>query len=223
MNPAQQLWPVGAILAAALVAGAEVHAAGPGAVKEFEWTVAGAAVHGYAAGPDSGDVVLLLHGAAFTADTWRELGTLDLLAGAGYRALAIDLPGFGRSAPSSLAPEAFLLAVIDSVGGRTVLVSPSMSGRFSLPVAVDHPELLTKLVAVAPVGIPQLGDRLARITVPVLAIWGDRDRVVPLANADLLVAEVPDGRKVVLKGARHPCYLDRPEQFHAELLKFLEE
>lgn len=37
--------------------------------------------------------VLLLHGQAFTSKTWEALGTLALLAGEGYRAVAIDLPG----------------------------------------------------------------------------------------------------------------------------------
>lgn len=37
--------------------------------------------------------VLFLHGQAFTSRTWEALGTLALLAGEGYRAVAIDLPG----------------------------------------------------------------------------------------------------------------------------------
>lgn len=37
--------------------------------------------------------VLFLHGQAFTSKTWEALGTLALLAGEGYRAVAIDLPG----------------------------------------------------------------------------------------------------------------------------------
>lgn len=37
--------------------------------------------------------VLFLHGQAFTSKTWEALGTLALLAGEGYHAVAIDLPG----------------------------------------------------------------------------------------------------------------------------------
>ena len=39
------------------------------------------------------ETVLLLHGAAFSSSTWSDLGTLQLLAAMGHRALAIDIPG----------------------------------------------------------------------------------------------------------------------------------
>ena len=37
--------------------------------------------------------VLVLHGAAFSSETWTKLGTLQLLASFGHRAVALDLPG----------------------------------------------------------------------------------------------------------------------------------
>ena len=37
--------------------------------------------------------VLLLHGAAFTSETWQHLGSLALLDTLGFRAVAVDLPG----------------------------------------------------------------------------------------------------------------------------------
>jgi abhydrolase domain-containing protein 14 len=184
--------------------------------------IEGGRTHYLIEGQESGRPVVLLHGASFSAETWKQIGTMAALARAEYLAYAIDLPGFGKSAPSLGSPNTWLRAVIDELSiERPVVVSPSMSGRYSLPLVTDEPDRVAGFVAVAPVGIPSYASRLDRITCPVLAIWGEHDRIVPIAQADLLVEKAAHGRKVVIAGGTHAPYMSDAANFHDELLAFL--
>ncbi len=186
--------------------------------------VQGAAIHGVTAGPADGPPVLLLHGAAFHSGTWVELGTVEALGAAGLRVIAVDLPGFGESTAGDADPGTFLAALLDALGSpRPVVVSPSMSGRFSFPLLASAPERVAGFVPVAPVGIPEWAPRLPDEPVPTLVVWGGGDTLLPVETADALLGRWPDSRLLVLPGARHPAYLDEPDTFHRELVAFVRE
>ena len=184
---------------------------------------AGADLYVQEAGPAEGRPVLLLHGGRFSSQTWRELGTIDALAAAGHRVVAIDLPGYGRSSSSRVKPEDFLAQALPDLGlERPVVVSPSMSGGFSLPLVAQHPDRVGGFVPVAPVGIDTHRRALRRVRVPTLIVWGENDRVVPVAQAEVLADALDGSRTHIIGGASHPCYLDAPDEFHRELLAFLD-
>ena len=67
----------------------------------------------------------------------------------------------------------------------------------------------------------QFREKLKAIAIPVLAIWGENDRAVPLEHAELLTQSVKQGRKIIIPGAGHAPYMNQPEVFHRELLEFL--
>ncbi len=182
-------------------------------------------VHFVTAGPASGRPIVLMHGASFSSATWEQIGTIDTLAAAGYSVYGVDLPGFGKSEATELSSSKWLLHFMTVVGiDRPVaVVSPSMSGRFSLPVAAENPSSLAGLVLVAPVGVPKYLDRLGKLTCPLLVVWGQNDRLIPLEQADQLLAAVGHGEKLILQGAGHAAYMDKTEEFHAALLDFLEQ
>jgi pimeloyl-ACP methyl ester carboxylesterase len=210
-----------AALAPAASAGAkEAGITAPG-ITPFDVEIEGQRVHGREAGPKAGPPVLLLHGAAFDSGTWEQLGTLAVLAGAGFRAVAVDLPGFGESKGARSDPEHFLEKLLPALHlEQPVIVSPSMSGSFSFPFLLAHPERVAGFVPVAPVGAALYAERLRKSPVPALVVWGERDSVFPISQARPLADAFVDARVLVLPGARHPAYLDQPDLFHKELVDF---
>lgn len=93
----------------------------------------GVRIHVVEQGPEDGTPVLFLHG--FPEFWWSWRHQLDACAAAGYRAVAMDLRGFGDSdrpqevsayaIPNSLAD---VHAVVDTLGGRVALVSHDWGG-----------------------------------------------------------------------------------------------
>jgi pimeloyl-ACP methyl ester carboxylesterase len=104
--------------------------------------------------------VVMFHGYADSADTWRQM--LALLARRGRRAVAVDLPGFGaadRLRPTAILPQldAFAAAAARYAGGRprrpVIAIGNSLGGCVSLRLGERNPELLAGLVGVAPAGL----------------------------------------------------------------------
>uniref|UniRef100_A0A8C8Z0L1 Putative protein-lysine deacylase ABHD14B n=1 Tax=Prolemur simus TaxID=1328070 RepID=A0A8C8Z0L1_PROSS len=203
-------------------------------VKQSEATfqVQGQSLFFREARPASGQVrfsVLLLHGIRFSSETWQNLGTLHRLAQAGYRAVAIDLPGLGRSkeatAPApmkELVPGSFLAAVVDALElGPPVVISPSLSGMYSLPFLTAPGSQLRGYVPVAPICTDKISAAdYASVKTPALIVYGDQDPMGQTSFEHL--KQLPNHRVLIMKGAGHPCYLDNPEEWHTGLLDFLQ-
>jgi pimeloyl-ACP methyl ester carboxylesterase len=111
----------------------------------------------YDLGPPSGEsgrpALILLHGLGDEADTWRHL--LPLLARAGYRLIAPDLPGFGRSlwkGKISVNRHAeAVLALMTASGAASpahpaVLAGNSMGAGIAEIIALKRPDLARALI-----------------------------------------------------------------------------
>jgi len=66
-------------------------------------------------------------------------------------------------------------------------------------------------------------ERLPEVACPTLIVWGDSDRLITVADADVFQELIPDSRKVVFEDTGHMAMLERPAAFNELLSRFLSE
>jgi pimeloyl-ACP methyl ester carboxylesterase len=108
----------------------------------------------------------------------------------------------------------------------------------ALNVVVRHPSRLPAALAAEqlrgagkPGFIPALEaligydvrDRLPQIACPTLIVWGERDRLITVKDADVFEELIPNSRKVIFEDTGHMAMLERPEAFNELLSGFLAE
>lgn len=107
----------------------------------------------------NGDVMLMVHGLGGSLANWEAVAPSFTSQ---FRVLALDLPGFGLSQPrGDFRISTHVSAVsrfIEAVGGPVTLVGNSMGGLVCEFVAATNPDLVNRLVLVAPATPPRLPD-----------------------------------------------------------------
>ncbi len=68
----------------------------------------------------------------------------------------------------------------------------------------------------------KLRGRLHRVGCPTLVLWGEQDRLVPLANGRAYAASLPRAALQVLAGAGHSTILEQPAECVRRIAPFLE-
>ncbi len=106
----------------------------------------------------NGKVALLLHGKNFSAAHWKS--TVELLSSRGYRVIAPDQIGFGKSSKPATYQFSFQAlaentrALLDSLGVSQVsVVGHSMGGMLATRFALMYPARVDKLALIAPLGL----------------------------------------------------------------------
>lgn len=158
----------------------------------------------------AGYPVLLVHGLGGWAENWTL--TMPELAAAGFRAIACDLPGFGRSErardvayfdPADPYYPRFARELLDALGiPQAHVVGHSLGGAIAAALAIQSPERVDRLVLVAPGGFGEdLGAPLRLAALPfissiarfvprgvvreIVAVnFSDRSRIPPWIYAD---------------------------------------
>ncbi|MGB9340101.1 MAG: alpha/beta hydrolase, partial [Polyangiales bacterium] len=121
----------------------------------------GITMHYHEAGSGERGVVLFVHGSGPGASGWSNFkGNYPFLAEQGYRTIVPDTMGYGYSTK----PEdgAFSLddvaeqykALLDSLGvERATVIGNSQGGAIAITMALNYPELVDRLVLMAPGGL----------------------------------------------------------------------
>lgn len=114
-------------------------------------------MHFFEAGEASGTPLVLVHGLGARAEDWAPM--IPALAGKGFHVYALDLLGYGRSAHpdanySISMEETAVVQFMQAVHLTRVDVGGwSMGGWVSLKLALDHPEMVDRLVVYDSAGI----------------------------------------------------------------------
>ena len=149
-----------------------------------------------------------------------------------HRGSVVVLPTMRTLERSLLAAGAWTASKSDTVARRARLRDAALG------VVVRHPSKLDPALAAEQIrgaGTPgfiqgfeavlhyEIRDRLREIACPTLIVWGDRDRLISVRDADVFAELIPNSRKVVFGDTGHMSQLERPEAFNALLEEFLSE
>jgi pimeloyl-ACP methyl ester carboxylesterase len=108
-------------------------------------------------GPSNGRTAVLFHGMNFFAAAYAP--TIEALTGAGFRVIAIDRLGYGRSSKPLIhynlhMPARNTKALLDALGiERAAIVGHSMGGMVATRFAFTYPETTTHVVMVNQIGL----------------------------------------------------------------------
>jgi pimeloyl-ACP methyl ester carboxylesterase len=140
-------------------------------------------------GDANGRTVLLLHGRNFPSSYWHS--AIAALTGAGYRVIAPDQIGFGKSSKPSFDLHFDQLArntraLLDELKvDKVSVIGHSMGGMLTVRFARMYPELVDQVVLVAPIGLEDY--RLYVPPIPAERLAELEDQVTPESYFNQLI------------------------------------
>jgi pimeloyl-ACP methyl ester carboxylesterase len=133
-------------------------------------------------------MVLLLHAGIANRKMWSD--HLEPLAAAGYRAVAVDLPGFGKAhLHQPVAHWEEVTTTIKALGvGEAALVGSSFGASVALRVAAVHPERVSSLTLFSAADVPE-----PEPSVDLLSLWIRIEEAEAAEDLDRMTQEIVSG------------------------------
>ena len=108
-----------------------------------------------------GDPVVLVHGIGGGSSVFQYRKNAAALAHAGFKVYALDLLGFGRSSRPEIRYTQDLLTeqltrFLAQLPEPAAVVANGLSAAYAIRIAVEQPELISKLVLISPTGYERL-------------------------------------------------------------------
>ena len=187
-------------------------------------------IFGMAAGPVDGPVIIGIHGWSQQNGwhTWEPL--IAPLGAAGYRTIAVDMPGWGKSPKYAndsgkpvVAGKSAVVAILDSLGVETAhaLMGKSWGGGVSLDFALTYPERVKKLILTAPAFRGDPSSLKQRLTTPVLLAWAKNDPAIPFEMGEMLAAAIPHCQFEIYEEGEHEAAQHNANDFAPKTINFL--
>ncbi len=215
----------------------------PSTIHAFAVTMRGSAgasrpASGYSTEDLAGDIKLLMH------ELELERAVVVGASSAGFvaRRLGIDLPErilgiVFLGSPALLGDKPEILGLTEIFAQMTDPIDPQFFRDFWLSItAKPIPHAVLEVLVRENLQVPShvwresFGgllqdhslDQSDGIQAPVLIIWGDRDRTVPLSDELELETRIKHSRLLVYKESGHAFYVEEPERVAADLVSFVQ-
>ncbi len=101
------------------------------------------------------------------------------------------------------------------------LISPEILEGYQVPLhVVNWDQGLFELIRASTVEV--LTDELDQLTIPVLVVTGDDDRIVPTSQSIQLAEDIPNAKLVVFEDCGHVPQEECPQQFLDAVIEFID-
>jgi pimeloyl-ACP methyl ester carboxylesterase len=148
----------------------------------------------------------------------QRFSTLTLIASAGIHLKGIPKGDLFMRAPDVVLRSMFADPALGDAAVAKVHSSPEEEFAFN-----KNRNAVARVAWQPPLFNPQLEKWLHRIRLPVHVIWGDTDRLFPIAYAHAFKALLPDARVTILEDCGHYAHIEQPERLqHAISSSFIE-